>query len=71
MGRMQNLALQARIGAALAEVIGLRRLGDRRKIEDFVSALIQQITDEIIDMDPLHDDDGASRRLVIGSRDQS
>src|ERR1019366_1705213 len=67
---VEKLAILSGIGATATEVIGLRSLRDRWKIQNVETALLLQVADEIILMHPLHDHDDASRCLVIAAREQ-
>src|ERR1700731_161335 len=67
---VEELTTLSGIGATAAEVIGLRSLRDRRKIQDLETALLLQVADEIVLMHPLHDHDDTRRCLVIAARKQ-
>jgi hypothetical protein len=45
---VEELTILSGIGATATEVIGLRSLRDRRKIQDVETALLLQVADEIV-----------------------
>src|ERR1700724_294760 len=67
---VEELTILSGIGATAPEVIGLRSLRDRWKIQDLETALLLQVADEIVLMHPLHDHDDTRRCLVIAARKQ-
>ena len=57
---MKEIAMLAIVPARLADLYALIPLCDRRKVQVFPSAILEQDAGEIIDMKTLHDeDDGA------------
>src|ERR1700704_114631 len=67
---VEELTKLSGIRATATEVIGLRSLRDRRKIQDLETALLLQVADEIVLMHPLHDHDDTRGRLVVAARKQ-
>src|SRR5208282_6212435 len=56
---VQQLALLPDIAAAAAELVGSGLRGNCREVQDFESALLLQVTGEIVLMHALHDEENA------------
>jgi hypothetical protein len=56
------------MGAAITKIEGGRRLGDGREVQDFIASLgLQEMTNEVLDVDSLHHNDGSGGLFVVRS----
>ena len=67
---VEKFTLLSGIVATATEIIGLLSLRDRRQIQDFETALLLKVPDEIVLMNALHDENDSRRLLVIRPGDQ-
>ena len=67
---MKKIANASMVITIIAESNTAFRLGDRRKVEMLPTALLKQMTDQVVGMQSLHHDNDRAFRLVVKPRQQ-
>ena len=66
MGGMKKVALFTGMGSATTKIVGRGGLCDGGQVQDFKSGVVrQEVTHEVVDVNPLHDDHNAGGLLVV------